>query len=106
MISLGAGLYEELVFRVLLVSGLAWVAGRVLGWSKGASGVAATLVGALIFSGFHYIGPFGDPFLLDSFVFRAIAGVLFSALYLIRGFGIAAWSHALYDLILTFLGIG
>lgn len=103
MISLGAGLYEELVFRVLLVSGLAFLAGRVFGLGTGASGVVATIVGALIFSGFHYIGPFGDPFRLESFTFRAIAGVLFSALYLVRGFGIAAWTHALYDVILAVL---
>ncbi|MGE0440079.1 MAG: CPBP family intramembrane glutamic endopeptidase [Gemmatimonadales bacterium] len=103
MISLGAGLYEELVFRVLLVSGLAFLGTKVLGWSAGASGVMATILGALIFSGFHYIGPFGDPFRLESFVFRAVAGVLFSALYLLRGFGIAAWSHALYDIFLSLL---
>ena len=101
MISLGAGLYEELVFRVLLVSGLA-AGGRVLfGWKPVTSGVVATIVGAVIFSGFHYIGPYGDPFKLDSFTFRAVAGLIFSGLYLSRGFGIAAWSHALYDVILA-----
>ena len=29
---------------------------------------------------------------------RAVAGVAFSALYLARGFGITAWTHALYDI--------
>lgn len=101
MISLGAGLYEELVFRVLLVSGLAALGSGLLGWGARASGVMATVVGAVIFSGFHYVGPYGDPFQLDSFTFRAVAGVIFSALYLTRGFGITAWSHALYDVILA-----
>lgn len=101
MISLGAGLYEELVFRVLLVSGLALVGTRLLGWSPRASGIMATVVGAAVFSAFHYVGPYGDPWQLDSFTFRAVAGVLFSALYLLRGFGIAAWSHALYDVVLA-----
>ncbi|HET8650920.1 MAG TPA: CPBP family glutamic-type intramembrane protease [Gemmatimonadales bacterium] len=103
MISLGAGIYEELLFRVLLVSGLALMARRLFGWNTTAAGVFATLVGALIFSGFHYIGPYGDQFTAGSFVFRAIAGVLFSALYLLRGFGITAWTHALYDVWLTLL---
>ncbi len=103
MISLGAGLYEELVFRVLLVSGLAWVATRLLGWSPRAGAVTAAVVGALIFSAFHYIGPYGDPFQIESFTFRAVAGLLFSGLYLTRGFGIAAWSHALYDVVLAIL---
>ena len=97
MISLGAGIYEELLFRVILVSGLAWLARRVLGWSATGSGVFAVIVGAVIFSAFHYIGPYGDRLELGSFAFRAVAGVLFSGLYLLRGFGITAWTHALYD---------
>lgn len=97
MLSLGAGLYEELLFRVLLVSALAAGARVVFGWGVKGAGVFATLVGALIFSAFHYIGPYGDPFRLTSFTFRAISGVAFSALYLLRGFGITAWTHALYD---------
>jgi hypothetical protein len=101
MISLGAGIYEELLFRVILVSGLAWMARRVFGWNTAASGVFAVGVGALIFSAFHYIGPYGDRLQLVSFSFRAVAGVLFSGLYLLRGFGITAWTHALYDVFLT-----
>jgi membrane protease YdiL (CAAX protease family) len=101
MISLGAGIYEELLFRVLLVGALAWSGRRLLGWSAGAAGVMATIVGALVFSAFHYIGPYGDPLELPSFTFRALAGVAFSALYLLRGFGITAWTHALYDVLLT-----
>jgi hypothetical protein len=97
MLSLGAGLYEELLFRVLLVSALAAGARIVFGFGVKGAGVFATIVGALIFSAFHYIGPYGDPFRLTSFTFRAISGVAFSALYLLRGFGITAWTHALYD---------
>jgi len=97
MLSLGAGLYEELLFRVLLVSALAAGARTVLGWSVRGAGIFAAVVGALIFSAFHYIGPYGDPFRLTSFTFRAISGVAFSALYLLRGFGITAWTHSLYD---------
>ena len=46
------------------------------------------------------MGPYGDQLQLGSFVFRAIAGVAFSALYIVRGFGITAWTHALYDVML------
>lgn len=97
MLALGAGLYEELLFRVLLVgglaSGLAWLTGRRT-W---ATGVIAAVVGALIFSAFHYVGEYGDRFTLASFTYRTIAGLAFSGLYLTRGFGITAWTHALYD---------
>jgi membrane protease YdiL (CAAX protease family) len=96
MLSLGAGLYEELLFRVILVGGMA--AGlRWIGLGTTLGGVIATVAGALIFSAFHYIGEYGDPLELTSFTYRAIAGMVFSALYLTRGFGIAAWTHALYD---------
>ena len=97
MLSLGAGLYEELFFRVLLVGGLAAGARVVLGFGRRSAGILAAVVGAVVFSAFHYIGPYGDPFQLQSFVFRALSGLAFSGLYLLRGFGITAWTHALYD---------
>jgi Type II CAAX prenyl endopeptidase Rce1-like len=105
MVSLGAGIYEELLFRVILVGAIAGAGRRLLGWSPTASGLLATLLGALIFSAFHYFGPYGDPWTLGSFTFRTIAGVLFSGLYLLRGFGITAWGHALYDVFLTVLRV-
>jgi hypothetical protein len=97
MLSLGAGLYEELLFRVLLVGSLAWAGKRVLGLRPLVAGIWAALIGALIFSAFHYVGPYGDRLTAYSFVFRTIAGLTFSALFLLRGFGITAWTHALYD---------
>ena len=101
MISLGAGIYEELLFRVVVVAGLALLARRGFGWRPVPAGVFAAVLGALIFSGFHYLGPYGDRLEIGSFTFRTIAGLLFSGLYLTRGFGITAWSHALYDVFLA-----
>ena len=95
-LSLGAGLYEELLFRVVIVALLA-NGFRLLGAARLTAGMVATLIGALLFSAFHYVGALGEPLRLDSFVFRTLAGIAFSALYLTRGFGITAWTHALYD---------
>jgi len=103
MLSLGAGLYEELLFRVLLVTALAAIARRALKLRPVPAGAVAATVGALLFSAFHYVGPYGDPFELQSFTFRALAGLYFSALYLLRGFGITAWTHALYDVFILAL---
>ena len=100
VISLGAGLYEELLFRVILVGLLLWAGKHVLGLGPVAAGTIAVLGGALVFSAFHYIGPYGDRFETSSFVFRAVAGLAFSGLYVTRGFGITAWTHALYDVFL------
>jgi membrane protease YdiL (CAAX protease family) len=101
MISLGAGIYEELLFRVVLVSGLAWLAMRMFGWRRTGANVFAVVLGAFIFSTFHYIGPYGERLALDSFTFRTLAGLLFSGLFVLRGFGITAWTHALYDVFLA-----
>jgi hypothetical protein len=105
VLSLGAGLYEELLFRVLLVGGLmaffAW-----MGMRRRTAGWAAALLGALLFSAFHYIGPYAYPLELGSFTFRFLAGLAFSGLYILRGFGITAWTHALYDVFLVVAGAG
>lgn len=105
VISLGAGLYEELLFRVLLVGALVAL-GIYLGWRRPVAIGVAVVGSALIFSAFHYIGPLGDSLTLPSFTFRAIAGLLLSGLYVARGFGIAAWTHALYDIAVTLAGTG
>ena len=102
MLSLGAGLYEELLFRVILVGGMAFGL-RWLTLGLLPSGLIATVVGALIFSAVHYIGQYGEPWQLASFTYRTIAGLVFSALYLLRGFGITAWTHALYDVYVLIL---
>jgi membrane protease YdiL (CAAX protease family) len=104
VLSLGAGIYEELVFRVILVGGL-FAIFRASGLERSRAGVFSAILAALVFSAFHYVGPYGDPWALPSFLFRFLAGLAFSVLFLVRGFGITAWTHALYDVFLfTFRG--
>jgi thiamine transporter ThiT len=100
-LSLGAGLYEELVFRVLGVGGLFWLIRRWGKTSETAAWVGAALVSSFIFSLFHYLGPLGDAFQLGSFLFRFVAGIVLAGLYAYRGFGIAAATHALYDIMVV-----
>jgi hypothetical protein len=99
MLAIGAGLYEELLFRVLLVGAIAWVCASGFGWKPAVAATVAVILGAFLFSAFHYVGPGGDALQLYSFVFRFIGGLFFSALYVVRGFGITAWTHALYDVL-------
>lgn len=101
-LSIGAGLYEELVFRVILVGGLYGLLQLVISGQKSAYVVAA-IVGALLFSAVHYIGTLGDAFTLSSFVFRFFFGLALNVIFLLRGFGIAAWTHALYDVMVVTL---
>ena len=97
----GAGIYEEFVFRAFLLSFLIAVLNRVFHKKKAAI-ISAVVLGALIFSAFHYVGPSGDSFSLGSFFQRIMGGIYFSVLFVTRGFGITAASHALYDI---FLGL-
>ncbi len=102
LVSLGAGIYEEFVFRVLILAVLIFLFHHLLRLQQGMAHGVAALVGAALFSAFHYIGRFGDPFHLPSFLFRFIAGLILTGLYLARGYGITAYTHSLYDLWITF----
>jgi hypothetical protein len=97
-LSLGAGLYEELFFRVILVSFFLYIFKQFFTKNYTAYAISAILA-ALIFSGVHYIGEYGDFFTFSSFLFRFLFGLALNVIYVIRGFGITAWTHAIYDLI-------
>lgn len=101
-LSLGAGLYEELFFRVILISALMFLFTRLIS-KKWLAYLVSALVAALLFSTVHYIGEFGDSFTIGSFLFRFLFGLALNGIYVIRGFGTAAWTHALYDLLVIFL---
>lgn len=95
-LSLGAGLFEEFIFRVLLLGVLLAVARAVL--PRHVAAVFSVILAAFLFSLAHYIGPLGDTFTFSSFMFRFVAGLLFTGLYHLRGFAVVAYSHAFYDI--------
>ncbi len=94
----GAGIYEEILFRLILFSGMIWLF-RWL-WLPGyLDATAAAVASGALFSYAHHIGPYGEPFNDYVFLFRMIAGVYFAAVYRLRGFGVAVGTHALYDVL-------
>ncbi len=133
---LGAGVYEELLFRLILLSLVGWVLSRIPG-KRGQSPfvqrtlpagtnprlaaangdgplfptlrpsamVIAVVLTSLAFAAAHYVGRYGEPVQLFrsafwfSFSFRFLAGAFFGTLFVYRGFGIAAGSHAGYDIL-------
>ena len=94
---LGAGIYEELLFRLILLSLVAW-AFRRAGTAPRVSMILAVVISSLLFAAAHHVGPYGEPLKAFYFLFRFIAGVFFAILFVYRGFGIAAGSHAAYDI--------
>jgi hypothetical protein len=99
---MGAGVYEEMLFRLLLLPGVSACAFR-LGARRGLRIATAVLLTSLVFSAAHYVGPHGESLEAFSFAFRFMAGTFFAVLFVCRGFGIAAGTHALYD---VFVSIG
>jgi hypothetical protein len=111
VMSMGAGFYEELAFRVLLFGlGAKLLVGlfarqnmQVVGQSPRLSFKSFVIlllwagVSAAVFSGVHYVGTIHDKFELASFVFRLVLGLTLTLIFVTRGFAAAVWAHALYD---------
>lgn len=95
---LGAGLYEEVLFRLMALP-LGYLILRGLRLSPGSALVGAICWTSLLFSLAHYWGPAGDDFTWFTFVFRLLAGLFFSTLFVVRGFGITVGTHAAYDIL-------
>ncbi len=95
--SLGAGVHEELVFRLGGMAGGAWLLVRV-GASLRLAVVAAAIGSALLFAWAHHVGPYGDPWSRDLFAYRALAGVVFGLIFYYRSLAHAVYAHVLYDL--------
>lgn len=95
---MGAGVYEEVLFRLLALP-LLYVGLRLLLVPESWATVGAVVLTSLLFSLAHYVGSAGDTFTLFSFTFRTLAGGLFAILFVLRGFGITVGSHAAYDIL-------
>jgi len=99
--SFGAGIYEELVFRLICIAGLDIVLVNVFGLNRSASRVFSMLASAALFAAQHHPPLGADPFELGKFLFRTAAGVYLAGLFLYRGFGIAAGCHVFYNVIVV-----
>lgn len=106
---IGAGIYEELVFRLIVICLLIMLFQDLLGIPHRSALILSVLISAGLFSAHHHILVIGGrigiglPFSWPEFGFRTLAGVYFAVLFAIRGFGITAGTHAFYDIIATVL---
>ena len=114
----GAGIYEEVLFRLCLLS-LIYGFFRVLALPHRGAAMMAVVLSAAAFALAHYIEPKEGVGIVRSiidgadmvvrtqelwfgFAFRALAGIYFGALFFLRGFGITVGCHAAYDI---FVGV-
>lgn len=100
---LGAGVYEEAIFRLTLVP-LLFLILRGLQTPQVIASAAAVTASALVFSLAHHAGTPGEAFTWFAFVFRWLAGVYFAWVFVVRGFGVAVGTHTAYDVLVGWLG--
>jgi hypothetical protein len=102
LLSMSAGIYEELVFRLLLINLLTFLLADVANLKRGPAEAVAVILSSLLFAAHHCQGFGGaEPFEMATFVFRAIAGLYLSIVFALRGFGIAVGCHTIYDVIVV-----
>jgi membrane protease YdiL (CAAX protease family) len=95
ILAIGAGIYEEFLFRLLLIGGAILLLTKVLGIRRSTVAVWSAILAGIAFSLYHF-GP--NQFVFSAFIIRALAGIYLGGLYLYRGFGIAVGAHVAYDI--------
>jgi membrane protease YdiL (CAAX protease family) len=104
VLGIGAGVYEELVFRLILISTLVMLGTDFFNLPSRAVTICAVIVSAVAFAAHHHPPLGGEPFDAVAFTFRSAAGLYLGVLFVIRGYGPAAGTHAAYNLLVALLG--
>ena len=99
---IGAGVYEEVMFRLLLVPA-AFMVFRMFEFPPKWAAAMAAVCTSFLFAMAHHVGPSAEALNLFAFSFRAAAGLFFASVFLLRGFGITVGCHAAYDLLVGVL---
>lgn len=102
LLSIGAGLYEELVFRLIVITLITLVLTDLARIRQGTSMALAVIVSSLLFAAHHYHPIGADPWSSKEFAFRAAAGGYLACVFVLRGFGLAVGCHVIYD-VMAFL---
>ncbi len=101
LLSIGAGIYEELVFRLMLISLLMLLLKDIGGMKQTPAVAFAVIISSLAFAAHHYKPIGGEDFATRDFAFRTLAGAYLAGVFVTRGFGIAVGCHAIYDIIVV-----
>ncbi len=101
-ISIGAGLYEELLFRMVGILLLHMVFVDICRVSEAHGRLIAVVLQAVAFAVYHDLSS-GAGIEWSRAVFFFAAGVFFGVLFIVRGFGLVVGTHALYDVLVLVL---
>ncbi|MEM7627820.1 MAG: CPBP family intramembrane glutamic endopeptidase [Planctomycetota bacterium] len=98
-IAIGAGVYEELVFRLMLITLVHFVVVDLIGRRDGLGRFLGVVLSALAFAVYHDLNPDGQGIDLRRLAFFFAAGVYFGVLFLWRGLGMPVAVHVVYDVL-------
>lgn len=98
---IGAGIYEELVFRLIVISVLVMIGSDLIRWDRSGVALAAVILSSVAFAAHHYVPIGQEPFNPATFGFRVMAGIYLAAIFWFRGYGLAAGTHAAYNVALV-----
>ena len=109
LFSVGAGIYEELLFRLIGIALLHMLLVDVLALPEKYGGGGAVVITTLAFAFYHFLKASPDSlvgFSLESvhgglFAFYTLAGFYLATIYLLRGFGLVVGAHALFDVMVV-----
>jgi Type II CAAX prenyl endopeptidase Rce1-like len=101
----GAGVYEETLFRLILVPIFYWSL-KLLQTPQIFASTLAVTGSALLFALAHHAGTPAEPFTWFAFIFRWMAGVFFAWVFVLRGFGVAVGTHSIYDILVGWIAAG
>jgi len=104
LLAIGAGVYEELVFRLVAITLLHLLLVDLIGLTFKVGSALAIACSAVLFAAYHFDA--GNPFTWLRFFFYSVAGAYFGVLFAVRGFGIVAATHAFYDIFYVLIKYG
>ncbi len=96
-LALGAGIFEELIFRLVLIGALMVILEQGLNIVGKWSVVIAIILAAIVFAGFHL---FMESYQFPIFAQRILGGILLGTLYYFRGYGISVYTHIIYNFLI------
>ncbi|MSR33409.1 MAG: CPBP family intramembrane metalloprotease [Phycisphaerales bacterium] len=93
----GAGIYEELLFRMALMGALHMLLFDVAKMKDRYAWMIALVISSMLFTVYHPIRDTTGDYQWGRVIFLMLAGSWFGLVFQLRGFGVAAGTHAAYD---------
>lgn len=93
-LAIGAGVFEELIFRLVIIGALLVILERGVMLKPSFAVPIAILVSATVFAAFHLLM---EPYSMPIFAQRVVGGILLGTLFYLRGYGISVYAHIIYN---------